>query len=95
MEQQVTSIIGHLAKSHMEMAKIIESKRHIIVQMASIMDEIPDYPSFCELQQMTQSSVLVVDSVTSYLNSIADLEEAIAENLTSVMQELSTDSEEE
>lgn len=95
MHNRITSIIGHMAKSHVEMAKIIESKRHVIVQMSQIIDYIPDYPSFSGVEIMKKNSIQVVDSINSYLNSLADLEEAVAENLTHVMQEMSEDNAEE
>lgn len=95
MEHQVTSIIGHIAESHVEMAKILEVNRDIVVHMVEMISAIPDNQSFDGLETVSKNSMLITGSITSYLNGIADLEEAIAENLSHVMKELIGTDEEE
>lgn len=88
MDQHVSNIIHYMAMSHVEMAQIIEQKRHVAVHMSQLVQQISDHPSFNTVEEINKNSIMVIESVTSYLNSIADLEEAIAENLTHVMKEM-------
>jgi methyl-accepting chemotaxis protein len=95
VEQKVTAIIEHMAKSHQEMANILEAKRHVAVTMSHVITAIPDtHMSFSGLDSMTEYSMGITENITSYLNSLADLEEAIAENLGYVMKELNITEEE-
>lgn len=89
MDQQITTIISHMAKSHLELAKIIEAKRQSAVHAAKLIAAIPnENPSMEGHEGTTDFALQVTKSVTSYLNSLADLEEAVADNLTQVMKEL-------
>jgi hypothetical protein len=70
MENKITSIIEYMAKFHLEMARILEAKRYIMVHMAIMIDQIPDInPSFEEIEDLMVNSL----EVTSYLNSLATL----------------------
>jgi uncharacterized membrane protein YheB (UPF0754 family) len=90
VDYHVTNIIHYLARSHVEMAKIMEEKRHIAVHMSQLIDQIPDHPAFKTVEQTCKNSMDITENLTAYLNSIAELEEAIAENLTHVIKEMST-----
>lgn len=88
MQKQVTHIIEHMAYSHWELAKILEYKRHAAVRMAQLVDEIPhEDPTFGTVEGVTDHSLLIVKNVATYLNSLADLADAIGDNLTLVMKE--------
>ena len=96
MQHRVTSIIAHLAKSHREMARVLEAKRHSIVNLARIVTAIPsDNVSFSDISAIQNNAMELTKSVTAYLNSLADFEESIASNLELVIQELSEYEEEE
>jgi len=88
MDHHVTNIIHYMAQSHVEMAKILEEKRHVAVHMAQLIQHIPDYPPFHTVDQIAKHSVALTENVAAYLGSLADLQEAIAENLTLVIGEL-------
>lgn len=89
MDQHVSSIIDHMANSHQEMAKILEVKRDITVHMTSMITAIPDLQlTFGGLESIATNSMMITETITNYINTIADLEEAIAENLSSVMKEM-------
>ncbi|GIP31302.1 nucleoside-diphosphate sugar epimerase [Paenibacillus sp. J2TS4] len=95
MQARVTTIIEHMAKSHGELAEIIESTRYITVNMAQIIEAIPDVQiNFQGVEALTQHSLGVTKNLTSYLNILADLEEAIADNLSILMKELNPADEE-
>ncbi|MFK7694101.1 nucleoside-diphosphate sugar epimerase [Paenibacillus sp. HJGM_3] len=95
MQKRVTSIIGHMAKSHMELARILEAKRLNIVNTAHVIGALPNTNlQFDGAIAVGSQAIDIAKSVSQYLTSLADLEEAIAENLEVVIKEL-TDGEEE
>lgn len=88
MEHQVTLSIEHMAKSHQELARLLEAKRDIVVHLSDIINALPDGNiSFCDKDDMIKSCSEITTNVVSYLNSIGDLEEALADNLSCVMKE--------
>ncbi|AWB45815.1 nucleoside-diphosphate sugar epimerase [Paenibacillus sp. CAA11] len=96
MEQKVTDIITHMAHSHQQMARVLDAERQIAVRMAQIIHELPDkQPEFDGIDGMMESAGRINKSLVSYLNVIADLQEAMAENLTHVMSELKSLEDEE
>lgn len=95
MEQKITDIIMHMGHSHQQLARIIDAERHIIVRMADIVHALPDHtPNFDGVEGLMDSSSSIKKSLIAYLNSIAELEEAMAENLSQVVSELKGPDEE-
>jgi hypothetical protein len=89
MEQKISAIISHIMNSQQQMAKILESERYIAVHIANIVHHIPDYqPSFSALENIVKNTSEVTKTISSYLVGLADLEEAIGDNLSTVMKEL-------
>jgi hypothetical protein len=88
MEQHVTNAIHYMSRSQVEMAKVLEEQRHVAVHMCQVIQKIPNRPSFNTLEGICKNSIAVKENIAAYLNSLADLEEAIAENLGHVMKEL-------
>jgi hypothetical protein len=91
MEEAITSMLQHMAKSHLKMANILGSKSSVGVRMAYLIDSIPNYnPGFEGLESMMTQSLEITKNVTAYLNSLADLEEAIASNLGLILKALNS-----
>jgi hypothetical protein len=89
LEQQVTNIITHIAASHREMSKILQTKGSIAGQMSSIITEIPDLrPQFDGVEGLQEHASLIIKSVTAYLKSLAELEDAIALQTEIIMKEM-------
>ncbi|MDB5054123.1 MAG: nucleoside-diphosphate sugar epimerase [Bacilli bacterium] len=89
MEQEITEIIHHMMSSQQQIAKVLEAERHIVDHIAKIVNEIPDqFPSFNDMEAIVKNTSEVTKTISSYLVSLADFEEAIADNLTAVMMEL-------
>jgi hypothetical protein len=89
MEQSITSIIEHMAVSHRELAKILDHKGRVGVRMSTLIDEVPSVaPSFEDVETLMEHALGITKSVTYYLNSLADLEDAISANVTLVINEL-------
>jgi|HigsolmetaAR203D_1030402.scaffolds.fasta_scaffold00356_6 hypothetical protein len=95
MDEQITAIIGHMSNSHAELANLLEVKKDMVVHMSRMVLAIPDTPlTFSGVDTITENSVAITESITDYLNRLADLEEALAENLTYVMKQLHQEDEE-
>ncbi|WP_248927677.1 hypothetical protein [Paenibacillus hamazuiensis] len=96
MQNHITDILFHMAKSQEEMANIIESKRHVAMHLASLSHHIPHAnPDFGDIQALVEHSLLVTKSISAYLNSLADLEDALGDNLECVMKEMGDEPSEE
>ncbi|MDF2671577.1 MAG: hypothetical protein K0R67_3883, partial [Paenibacillus sp.] len=96
LENQVTMIIGHIARSHFEMARVLEVKRQSIMNISHIINAMPNENlGLGDAKIVGQGAMDIAKSVTAYLGSIADLEEAIAYNLETVIKELANNEEEE
>ncbi|GBK71072.1 MAG: nucleoside-diphosphate sugar epimerase [Paenibacillus macerans] len=95
MEQKITEIIAHMSHSHQQMARVIDAERQVAVRMAQIVHAIPDAePAFEGTSGILENAGRINKSVISYLNAIADLEEAMAENLGVVIKEMKSQDEE-
>jgi hypothetical protein len=95
MQRKITAMLAHLAKTHGEMARIMEAERHVVTRMAHKILELPDgYSEYMTPETMLEQSSLLVQNLIEYLNGIAELEEAMAETLSHVMRE-TDDAEEE
>lgn len=89
VEQKITDIIMHIGHSHQQLARIIDAERHVTVRLSEIVNALPDQgPNFEGVEGLMENSSSINKSLVSYLNSIADLQDAMAENLTHVMSEL-------
>lgn len=87
MQDQITSILEHMAKSQHELARTLEAKRFVVAHMAMMVEQIPDQnPSFGEIAALMEHSLGVTKGITNYLNSLADLEDAIADNLAPIVK---------
>ncbi|AZK48365.1 nucleoside-diphosphate sugar epimerase [Paenibacillus lentus] len=95
MDQKITDMLIHMSHSHGQIARIIDAERHVVVRIAQIIHAIPDAePAFDGTDGLVESAGRINKSVVAYLNSIADLEEAMAENLELVIKELKDQDEE-
>jgi hypothetical protein len=95
VQELLTEIIVHLSHSHQQMARIMDSKRQVAVRMAHMIQLLPDeHPELDGLKGLLSSSTQVSKSVIAYLNSLAELEEAMADSLTQLIK-ANDDSDEE
>ncbi|MDQ0090793.1 methyl-accepting chemotaxis protein [Paenibacillus anaericanus] len=95
MEQKITEIIVHMSHSHGQMARVIDAERQVAVRMSQIVNAIPDStPGFDGSDGIIENAGRINKSVISYLNAIADLQEAMAENLGYVIKEMRSPDEE-
>ncbi|MEK8131270.1 nucleoside-diphosphate sugar epimerase [Paenibacillus filicis] len=89
MQRQVSNMMHHMATSQEEMVRILEAKRQVAVRMAQLVHAIPpEYPGFEGVEALTENAMSVTKNIAGYLNSLADLEDALADNLTYIMKEV-------
>ena len=68
MEREITGIVNHIMNSQRQMAKILQSERHIVEHIAKIVNEIPDrQPSFNTTEAIIKNSSDVTRTITSDL----------------------------
>ncbi|MBP1966978.1 hypothetical protein [Paenibacillus aceris] len=86
MEEKITSMLEHMAKSQHKLADILEAKRFIVAHMAEMVGQIPDKdPSFGDINPLMEHSLDVAKGIATYLNNLADLEDALVDNITPIM----------
>lgn len=97
MQQELlTEIVVHLSHSHQQMARILSAKRQVTVRMAQLIDVLPnEHPHLNGLNGLVDSSMEVTKSVISFLNSLADLEDAVADSMTHVLKAIGDTGDEE
>lgn len=96
MQAAVTEIIQHISHANEQMARILEAERHVTVRLSELVQAIPDEnPNLGGLSGIIENSQAVAQSIVAYLNSMADLQETVASQLTYVVRELKEADEEE
>jgi len=97
MEKQLAQLLEHVAKAHEELSRILQSTREIAMHTADhIVGELPDHNLTFGGQEVILTHALdLAGNVTSYLNSLGDLQEALADSLEPVMEQLQGQSDEE
>jgi hypothetical protein len=95
MQNKVDNLLVNISHSHQQMARLLDAERQVVVRMSQVIHDLPDEdPRFDGIPGILDSSGQVNKSIVSYLNGIADLQEAMAEMLVRVVKEV-TDPEEE
>ncbi|MCR8645180.1 hypothetical protein NV379_21225 [Paenibacillus sp. N1-5-1-14] len=98
MQEQFTTIIGHIARSHREVANIVGAKGQTTKAMSQLVHHIPSHnPDFGKIDAET---VLLYSSdmtrnVVAYVNALAELEEALAESLEVTIKGLNSSMDDE
>lgn len=98
MEHHISNIVEHMAKSHEELSNTLRASRDIAMHMAYLIESIPDENvSFLRegRQMLLNESSELNGSISSYLNSIGDLQEALGDNLKLIMKQLREEAEQE
>lgn len=94
MQQHLNKILHDISHMNGQLARILEAKRHEAVRMAQIVNTLPDnHPEFKGVPALLDNTSMVNKNIVAYLNSIADLQETMAQQLSHIMREL--DGEEE
>lgn len=96
MQQEITVAVAYLSVSQRELVRIMEAEKVVVRHMAALIAHMPDeLPFDGELPEIMENATLVMKSVVTYLNSLADLEDALATHLELAMKELGEPSHDE
>lgn len=88
MEEYVTRTLAHMAESQQHLERILRAKRDVVVHLSDLITVLPDVDvSFCNKDDMYEQCSDLTTNLVSYLNSIGEFEEALAENLSIVVKE--------
>ncbi|MCR8846164.1 nucleoside-diphosphate sugar epimerase [Paenibacillus sp. SC116] len=94
-EDKVNEIIVHMAHTHNQMAKILQAKRQVAVRMSQLVHAVPDeLPQIEHVSEVKMQSGQVTRCLIDYMVSIAELEEAMADQLKLVLKDLHEPEEE-
>jgi|HigsolmetaAR201D_1030396.scaffolds.fasta_scaffold40025_2 predicted transcriptional regulator YheO len=96
MEKLITELLTHMARAHEELASILHASREITMHTAQeLVGTLPQHGIASGKDAVLESALALAGSVVAYLNSIGDLQEALADSLDPVMEQLHGDTEEE
>ncbi|WP_379243723.1 nucleoside-diphosphate sugar epimerase [Paenibacillus sp. GCM10028914] len=91
LENKINDMLEHISHSQQQIARILEAQRHAAVRMTQIIDSLPNH----QLQQPSEDKnssggqvEQVNGSIVAYLNSMADLQQTVADSLEIAMKEL-------
>jgi hypothetical protein len=88
MEEKITLIVSYIAFSHRQLSRILEAKRDTAARMAGIIDGMPDKdPVFYTVEATIEHAQHLTKSIVAYLNSLAELEEALAQQTEIALKE--------
>jgi hypothetical protein len=89
MQKKITELMRHMSSSNEHLAKVLEEERHVTVRLSEIVQSLPnEHPSFGGGSGLLENTQAMGQNIIAYLNSIADLQETIAAQLTFVIREL-------
>jgi len=95
MQSKIDGMLTHMSHSKQQMARVLDAERQVAVRMAQIIHDLPDeHPEFDGVSGLIENSSQINKSIISYLSSIADLQEALAETLNHVVKEMGSNEEE-
>lgn len=96
MEKQISELLAHMARAHEELAAILQASKDITLHTAQdLVGTLPQHGIASGKDACLESALALAGSVVAYLNSIGDLQDALADNLEPVMEQLHGESEEE
>lgn len=94
MENKINDMVEHLSYSQQQIARIFEAQRHAAVRMAQIIQYLPNHqlaPPKAATKSRGGQVEQVNSSIVAYLNTMADLQQMVADTLEIAMKELRAD----
>ncbi|MFC0212696.1 nucleoside-diphosphate sugar epimerase [Paenibacillus chartarius] len=96
LENYITKTVEHMADSQRELVRIVEAEKYVVCHMAGLIAHTPDESPFeGGTGAVIEHSSLITKSISAYLNSLADLEDALATHLELAMKQLNEPSHDE
>lgn len=94
MSDSIDVLLEHISHSNRQIARVLEAERHVAVRMAQMIHDLPDEdPELGGFAGLLDQANVVTKSVISYLFSVAELQEMVAEQMYHVVMEMEEDEE--
>jgi len=78
-----------MVKSHYELVRTLSAERDAVAHTSRVIGALPDHgPTLGDPETALESSLEVMQTVAVYLNSLGDLEEALADQLEIIMKQI-------
>lgn len=78
-----------LVKSHYELTRTLSAERDAVTHTSRVICALPDQgPTLGEPETALEASLEVLQTVAVYLNSLGDLEEALADQLEVIVKQI-------
>ncbi|GFR39063.1 hypothetical protein PRECH8_23590 [Insulibacter thermoxylanivorax] len=96
IDKQAADFLSHMAKAHEELANILLAAKDIALHTAhELVSVVPvQGMTFRGKDAVLEQAMNLTSNVAAYLNSIGDLQEALADNLEPVLENLREQEEE-
>lgn len=95
MNERIDWILHHMAKSQRELARILKAERELACHAAGLVINIPHaHMAGAGVEGVKSQSLDLSKNIAVYLNGLADLEDALGDNLEPVVKELQGQEEE-
>lgn len=89
MDHHVTLSMEFMVKSHHELVRTLAAERDAAVHASRVIGALPnDGPVPGERETALELSLDVMQNVAAYLSSLSDLEEAVADQLEIILNEI-------
>jgi hypothetical protein len=90
MEQYIESKLHAMAKAQEQLARLVAAESRMVLHMAGLAREIPGeaQPFVGGSAEFPRTAKLMTKQLSAYLQTVAELEEALADNLSLAVKEL-------
>lgn len=89
MERQVSDIIRHVAKTQAKLADILAAEQPLTDHAVSLIGALTGLPGESP-EERQERAFAITKNLTAYLNSLADLEFALADQMEVIIREWSS-----
>jgi len=86
MERQVSEFIRHVAKTQVKLADILAAEQPLTDHAAALIGTLAGLPGD-SLEERQERAMAMAKNLTAYLNSLAELELALADQMEVIMRE--------
>lgn len=89
LDHHITLSMEFMVKSHYELARTLAADRDSVSHTSRVISALPDHgPTLGEPEAALETSLEVLQTVAVYLNSLGDLEEALADQLEIILKQI-------
>jgi hypothetical protein len=91
MDTQIEGMLAAMAKSQEQLARSLAAKSLVVLRMSHVLREVPNTAMpLGSGDPYTEPAQAVAKQINAYLHTLADLEDALADQMKAAMKELRT-----